>query len=102
VGCLKILVKYVPVVEMESISEGKLVLEAAPELREDSEALLESISSPETDSESSFFPEEVRVQFNGECCSSAGIKFCVRFRNGTGIDLDPVLDKNQNNQHIQE
>jgi hypothetical protein len=70
--------------------------------REDSEALLESISSLETDSESSFSPEEVRVQFNRECCSSAGIKFCVRFRNGTGIDLDPVLDKNQNNQHIQE
>lgn len=90
--------KYVPVVEMESISEGKLVLDAAPELREDYEALLEPILSPETDSESCFSPEE-----NPEPIpESNSIENAVQVQEENsvsvlemepGSDLDPVLDK---------
>jgi hypothetical protein len=74
------------------------VLEAAPELREDSEALLEPIPSPETDSEFCFSPEE-----NPEPIpESNSIENAVQVQEENsvsvlemepGSDLDPVLDK---------
>jgi hypothetical protein len=90
--------KYVPVVEMEWISDGKLVLELAHELKEDSEALLELTSPPETDSESGFFPEDDPEPIP----ESNSIENTVSVQEEShvsvietepGSDLDPVLEK---------
>jgi hypothetical protein len=85
--------KYVPVVEIESISDAKL-----SELKEDSEDLLELTSPPETDSESGFSPEEDPESIPDS--NSIENLVAVQEENSVSVlemepesDLDPVLEK---------